>query len=152
MFSQKCHPANMPNKPKTRAHNSEELRPSSTLLLLSNDQALADLVREIVKPPWALVHHDAERFQIRKMFSQPNVRLVLLDDQTVDEDHRSWLLAQISKHFSGSPLLYVAGHHTDGNEKRARTNGAQYYVSKPLEPERFGEVLRSFLQVQLIKG
>lgn len=76
----------------------------------------------------------------------------LLDDQTVDDNDRSWLLAQIRKHFSGTSLLYVAGNQSDGNEKRARANGAQYYVSKPVSLQRFSDVLRSFLQVEQVIG
>jgi DNA-binding response OmpR family regulator len=60
---------------------------------------------------------------------------VILDDQAVVENERGWLLAQIRKHFSGISLLYVAANQSDGNEKRARTNGAHYYSSKPLSLE-----------------
>ena len=61
-----------------------------------------------------------------KMFTRPNVRLVKLDDHSVEESDRGWLLVQIRKRFSGPFLLYVAGSRSDGNEKRARTNGAHY--------------------------
>jgi hemerythrin-like domain-containing protein len=61
-------------------------------------------------------------------------------------------IAQIRKHFSGVSLLYVAGAQTDLNEKRARANGAHYYVSKPLSLERFGQVLESFLKAQQVDG
>jgi hypothetical protein len=84
----------------------------------------------------------------REVFSHPNVRLAILDDQAVVEDERGWLLAQIRRHFSGTSLLYIAGTQSDGNEKRARINGAHYYASKPLSLEQFGYVLRSFLQAQ----
>jgi DNA-binding response OmpR family regulator len=124
----------------------EEIRLSPTLLLLSDDDRLADLVLGIVKWPWKVVRQGADGHMSHKIFAHPNVRLVILDDQAVEEKDRSWLLAQISKHFSGTSLLYVAGSQSDGNEKRARTNGAHYYASKPLSPERFGHVLQSFLQ------
>jgi DNA-binding response OmpR family regulator len=80
----------------------------------------------------------------RKVFVQPNVRLVIFDDQAVEESDSGWMLAQIRKHFSGISLLYVAANQSDGNEKRARTNGAHYYSSKPLSLMRFGYVLQSF--------
>ena len=128
------------------------MRLSPTVLLLSDDEGLADLVREIVKRPWKLVRQGADRYMSHKMFAHPNVRLVILDDQAVEENDRNWLLAQIRKHFSGTSLLYIAGSHSDGNEKRARTNGAHYYVSKPFSLEQFGRVLQSFLQVQQVKG
>jgi len=120
------------------------------VLLLSNDEALTDFVVRIVKPPWRLVRRGA-RYMSPDIFTQPSVRLVILDDQAVEENDRSWLLAQIARHFSGTSLLYVAGSQSDGNEKRARANGAHYYASKPLSPVRFGHVLQSFLQANQIK-
>jgi len=128
----------------------DENRLSPTLLLLSDDQALTDFIGRIVKLPWKLVRHGADKCGSREVSAQPNVRLVILDDQAVLENERGWLLTQIRKHFSGTSLLYVAAIHSDGNEKRARTNGAHYYASKPLSLERFGYVLRSFLQAHEI--
>ena len=131
--------------------DSEETRLSPTLLLLSDDEALANFVLAIIKRPWKLVRQGADRFISHKLFNLPNVGLVILDDQAIEESDRGWLLAQIRKHFSGTSLLYVAGSQSDGNERRARTNGAHYYVSKPLSLERFGYVLQSFLQAQNAK-
>ncbi len=131
-------------------HDLEENRLSPTVLLLSDDQALTDLIGRIVKRPWKLVRHEADKYGSREVFTQPNVRLVILDDQTVVENERGWLLALIRRHFSGTSLLYVAASQSDDNEKRARTNGAHYYASKPLSFERFGYVLLSFLQARQI--
>ena len=119
------------------------------MLLLSDDEALVSFVLGTVQSPWKLVRHEAGKYGSREVFTQPNVRLVILDDQAVVEDERGWLLTQIRKHFSGSSLLYVAASQSDCNEKRARTNGAHYYASKPLSLDRFGYVLRSFLQHQI---
>ena len=121
-------------------------------LLLSDDEELVNFVRRVVKLPWGLVRQKAGKFMTREILAQPNLRLAILDDQSVDEDDRGRLLAQIRKHFSGVPLLYVAGSQSDDNEKRARANGAHYYVSKPLSFERFGQVLESFLQAQRVSG
>jgi response regulator of citrate/malate metabolism len=129
-----------------KTKDSRRNAPWPTLLLLSDDKALTDLVLEIVKQPWKLVRQSADRDMSRKVFSQPHVRLVIFDDQVVEENDRNWLLAKIRKYFSGAALLYVASSQNDRNEKRARTNGAHYYVSKPLSVERFGQVLQSFLQ------
>ena len=129
----------------------EETRPLPTALLLSDDQALIDLVFKVVKHPWILIHSQGAANLSREAFARPNVRLVVLDDQAVDENSRGMLLTQIRRRFAGTPLLYVAATQTDGNEKRARTNGAHYYASKPLSLDRFGYVLRSFLQAQQIK-
>ncbi len=128
----------------------ERLAPS--VLLLSDDVALTDFVRGLVKRPWKLICHRADKFMNREVLAQPNVRLAILDDQTVEENDRGRLLAQIRKHFSGVSLLYVAGSPSDDNERRARANGSHYYVSKPLSFERFGQVLESFLQTQKVDG
>jgi DNA-binding response OmpR family regulator len=151
-FFRECHVQKMAMRFKVKTEGLEEIRLSSTLLLLSDDEALVNLVLGIVEPPWKLVRSSADRYTNRRMFTQPNVRLVILDDQTVKENDRSWLLARIRKHFSGTSLLYVAGSHSDGNERRARSNGAHYYVSKPLALDRFGHVLQSFLRAQGAKG
>ena len=117
-------------------------------LLLSDDEELVDFVRRVVKPPWRLVRQSADKFMTREALAQPNLRLAILDDQAVDENDRGRLLAQIRRHFAGIPLLYVANIASDSNEKRARANGAHYYVSKPLSFDRFGQVVESFLQAQ----
>ena len=121
---------------------------SLVLLLLSNDEALANLLRGIVKQPGISVCRASGSELNRKIFSLPNVSLVILDDPVVEEADRSWLLTQIRKQFSGAALIYVAGSHSEKVEKLARTNGAQYYVSKPLEFDRFAQVVQSFLLAQ----
>ena len=138
-----------PNSARSEANiDLKETRLAPTVLLLSDDEALANFVLSIVKPPWTLVRHPTDKYGSREVFTQPNVRLVILDDQTVVGNERGWLLAQIRKHFSGTSLLYIAANQSDDNEKQARMNGAQYYSSKPLSLERFGYVLKSFLQAQ----
>jgi DNA-binding response OmpR family regulator len=132
--------------PKEKKKGLDEIRLWPTVLLLSDDEGVAKLVLEIVKRPWQVVRHRADRYLSHKIFTLPNLRLVILDDQAVEENDRSWLLARIRKHFSGTSLLYIAGSHSENNEKRARTNGAHYYFSKPLTHEPFGHVLQSFLQ------
>ncbi|MGA7871705.1 MAG: hemerythrin domain-containing protein [Candidatus Binatus sp.] len=130
----------------------KDVRLAPSVLLLSDDEPLVDLVRGVVKRPWKLVRQGSDRYMTREALAQPNVRLAIVDDQAVDENDRERLLAQIRKHFSGVSLLYVAGSQSDGNEKRARANGAHYYVSRPLSPERFGQVLQSFLRAQQADG
>jgi DNA-binding response OmpR family regulator len=118
------------------------------LLLLSDDEELTEFVRGVVKPPWRLARHAVAACASHRVFAQPNVRIVILDDQAVEENDRGWLLTRICKRIPSASLLYVAGNHNDASEKRARGNGAHYYVSKPLSFERFGYVLQSFLRAQ----
>ena len=119
-----------------------------TVLLLSDDEFLVKAVRGVVRSPWKLGHHGAGAYLSRDAFAHQNVRLVIFDDYAVDENDRGWMLAQIRKRFSNAPFLYIAAVQSNANEKRARANGAQYYISKPLSLERFGMVLKSFLQAQ----
>ena len=129
-------------------NDSNGMSLAPTLLLLSDDELLVRLVCQIVGPPWRLVRHASGKHVGGGMFTQPNVRLVIFDDQAVEESDRGRMLKQIRKRFSGTPLLYIAATQTDANEKRARSNGAHYYVSKPLSPVPFGQVLSSFLEAQ----
>jgi DNA-binding NtrC family response regulator len=128
------------------------IRLAPIVLLLSDDTALASLVSGIVGPPWTLVRYGTSQRERQEAFSRTNVRLVVFDDQAVAENDRDFLLAQIRKHHPGIALLYVAASQSDANEKRARANGAHYYVSRPLSLERFEQVLRSFLNAQQVHG
>jgi DNA-binding response OmpR family regulator len=118
------------------------------LLLLSDDKELIEFVHGVVKPPWRLAGYGDGARASHKVFAQPNVRIVILDDQVVEEEDRGWLLSRIRKRIPSASLLYVAGNHSDASEKRARGNGAHYYASKPLSFERFGYVLQSFLRAK----
>jgi response regulator of citrate/malate metabolism len=121
---------------------------SPALLLISEDEQLAGLVGAIVKPPWRVVHRIAATNSRRRMLGEHHVRVVIFDEEAVEEKDREALLGQITRFFSGASVLYVAATQSDANEKKARTNGAHYYVSKPLPLERFAQVLRSFLKTQ----
>ncbi len=159
-----------------------------TLLLLSADEMLADLVHGVVKPPWQIAERDARALDIRlvaqhpmrpplapanreighpirdmahphpekseppRFSPRPNVRLVIVDDQAIEEYDLNKLLAEICKQFSSAPILYVADRQSDDNERRARSSGAHYYISKPIPPERFTQVLTSFLRAEQTKG
>jgi len=119
---------------------------SPVLLLISEDEELATLICCLVEPPWRLVRCAADSNTPHSMLGEPHVRVVIFDDQAIEENARDGLLAQIARFFSGVPLLYVTATQSDANEKRARMNGAHYYISKPLPLERFTQVLQSFLK------
>lgn len=142
----------MPRDENSTRFNSiaatRDSRLEPVLLLFSDDELLVRLVCQIVGPPWRLVRHGTGSYDGREVFAQPNVRLVIFDDQVVEESDRGRMLEQIRKRLSGTPLLYIAATQTDAIEKRARANGAHYYVSKPLSAVPFGQVVRSFLEAQ----
>ena len=98
-----------------------------------------------------MAHPRPEKSQPPRFSPRPNVRLVIVDDQAIEEYDLVNLLAEIRKQFSGAPMLYVADRQSDDNERRARSNGAHYYISKPVPPERFTQVLTSFLRAEQTK-
>ncbi len=117
-----------------------------TLLLLSRDREIVELVADAAKPGWRVAEH-RETHALHNLFAEPRIRLVILDDEAIEEAERGRLLTQIRRRLPTASLLYVAGNHDERNEKRARTGGAHYYVSKPLELERFAQVLQSFMRM-----
>ena len=116
------------------------------LLLLSDDAQLRGLVAETADRGW-LVEQRRDPTKITDVMRRIDLRVVLLDDETVAETERGWLLAQLRRQLPGAALLYVAGHHDSLVEKRARAGGAHYYTSKPIHPSEFAEVLKSFLHL-----
>jgi DNA-binding response OmpR family regulator len=115
-----------------------------TLLLVTTDPTLVELVQEALAQPWKLIHH-GEHSNPWLYFAHPNIRMVILDDQDVAEPDRGWL-SDIRRRAMGAQLIYVTSNHSEAVEKLARRNGAQYYISKPLSPELFGRVLHHMQQ------
>ena len=118
-----------------------------TLLLISADEGLTRFVTGKVKPPWNISAYRPTE-AVRWMFTEPNVQLVVFDDEAIDASLRGMLLGRIRRLTRGGALLYVAGSHSDETERQARANGAHYYVSKPIEFEGFSRVLESFLRIR----
>jgi CheY-like chemotaxis protein len=114
--------------------------------LLSTDETLARAVGSVVEAPWRLEH----RYDIGGLIDflrLPDVRLVVVDDEAVTEGDRGWLVAQIRRHLEGATLLYVAASHSAENERRARSHGAHYYTSKPIETDDIAGVLKAFMEL-----
>jgi hypothetical protein len=114
--------------------------------LLSTDETLANAIGSVVEAPW--------RLELRCYISGlidflelPDVRLVVVDDEAVTEGDRGWLVAQIRRHLEGATLLYVAASYSAENERRARSHGAHYYTSKPIETDDIAGVLKAFMEL-----
>lgn len=112
--------------------------------LLSSDDDLARLVASAVEIPWRLERHSYAG-GVLDFLQIARVRLIIVDDELVSENDRSWLLAQVRRNLGDADLLYVAGSHSPENERRARSKGAQYYTAKPIETDEFTHVLRGFI-------
>lgn len=115
------------------------------LLLISPDDALVEFVRRIAHPGWRVEHH-RDLSHRADILWQPDLRVVLLDDEAIAATDRGWLLAQIRRHRPGAALVYVAANHDGEVEKRARAGGANFYTSKPIHDEQLADVLRSFMR------
>jgi len=117
--------------------------PAPMLVLFSADRELASLVRKSVKTPWKIELCEDPAIG-REVLSRPSVRMVIVDDGSVDEEARGWLLDRIRKFVPQALLIYIASAHSEADERRARGYAAQYYTAKPLDMDRTARVIESF--------
>ena len=104
--------------------------PKPVLVLLSRDTELIATVKHSVRPDWTLVSRDID--ELPGLIREPNVRLVVFDDESVDALDRGWALAEILRCAAHASIIYVAGQHDHDNERLARVRGVLFYTSKPL--------------------
>lgn len=116
------------------------------LALLSNDEQLTETVQGMAGSAWSLVKPGIAR--ISSLIREPNVRLVIFDDQSVAASDRGWVLTEIRRCASKASIIYVAGEHDHENEKQARTRGVLFYTAKPLIPGDVNLLLQRLLQMQ----
>jgi DNA-binding NtrC family response regulator len=145
------HPIEVPDRPdevyerrhKTTVAQRHPLEP--TILILSSDGSLFQLVQRGVPESRHIELCNDTSFAHWRL-SNGNIRLVVIDDQTVMPNDRCWLLNQIRHRDPDTFVIYIAAKHSAEREKQARTNGANYYMSKPVDAGRFTQVLRAFVQ------
>ncbi len=113
------------------------------IMVYSGDESVLDAVRQGAPQP-SRVEASHGAWEGRELYGQRRLRLIVLDDEGITDDDIGWLLGQVRRHAPGAMLIYVADRHSPERERRARTSGAQYYASKPIERDRFIEVVRSF--------
>ncbi len=128
------------------ARVAAELHADPAAIVFSADQALVSLAQQAVTSGWK-VELCRNAGTGREVLSQPNIRLVIVDDESVPEEARGWLLDWIRRFVPRALLIYIAGSHSPDDEKRARGYAAQYYTAKPLDTDRTLRVLQSFVRV-----
>jgi hypothetical protein len=116
------------------------------LALLSHDPKLAEIVEVAGRSEWSVIN--PEMTQIGDLIREPNVRLVIFDDQSVAPSDRGWALSEIRRCVSRASIIYVAGDHDQENEKQARTRGVLYYTAKPLIPGHVILLLQRLLHMR----
>jgi len=133
------------------AQRNHAQRPTSDpgipmLAVLSNDDQLTELVQGAAGSKWSVVKPAIA--EISSLIREPNVKLVIFDDQSVPSSDRGWALTEIQRCASRASIIYVAGQHNLENEKQARTRGVLFYTAKPLIPGDVSLVLQRLLQTQ----
>ncbi len=100
------------------------------LALLSNDDQLTQTIEGVAQSDWSVIK--PKMAEISSLAREPNVRLVIFDDQSVPAPDRGRALSEIRRYASKASIIYVAGNHDHENEKQARSRGVLFYTAKPL--------------------
>jgi hypothetical protein len=74
---------------------------------------------------------------------------VVIDDVAIDQPTCVWLLDQVHRLAPDALVAYIASVHTPEVERRVRSRGVQYYLSRPVDRERMLRVLHSFAVAHL---
>ena len=128
------------NHPPSRKSNSS--RP--VLALLSDDEQLAKMVDTLAVSKWSIIKPGMAK--VATLIREPNVKLIIFDDECVGVSDRGWALTEIRRCASKASIIYVAGDHDHENERQARTRGVLFYTAKPLIPDDVGLLIQRLLQ------
>jgi DNA-binding NtrC family response regulator len=130
------------NRIKLGSVSGESLQRMS-IVVFSRDESIVKLIAEGMGDSW-LMQTFADPNEARASLLKPGVRIVVIDDEAIDESTRGWLLDQVRKWAPQALVVYIAATHSDQTERRTRTYRVQYYTSKPIDRERTLRVLHSF--------
>jgi len=111
--------------------------------VFSRDESVVKTIAEGMSDSWVMEKftdpHEGHAFLLK-----PDARIVVIDDEAIDESTCGWLLGQVRKHAPRALVAYIAAVHSPETERRARAYNVQYYTSKPMDRERTLRVLHSF--------
>lgn len=138
------HPS--PSESANRRKRSAPVALRPALVVMSQDQSILAIAANAGSDQWR-VESRVPAIDNRELLALQNVRIVIFDDELVEPSDHGWMLAQIRRCAPQAAIIYVAGNHNWDTERQARTGGAQYYCSKPIDYTIFSEVLKSFLRV-----
>jgi DNA-binding NtrC family response regulator len=111
-----------------------------TILALSGDPSLVELLLKTCNRPWKVNVTD-DFTSYLNLVPDGECRVVVVDDEKLGESDRGWLLQRIQNWMPQAFIVYVASQHTADVERLARSRGAGYYLSKPLDIERLTHLL-----------
>lgn len=115
------------------------------MVIADGDKSLVALTEQAGASSW-IVEPCRDAVKARDRLSEGTPELILIDDDAVQADDRGWLLERIRQQAPRTFVIYVAAHHDGETEKRARAHGVHYYMSKPIDPNRFILVSQSFIK------
>jgi hypothetical protein len=115
------------------------------LVLLSRDTQLGKAVKRAAGKEWIVWSRVFD--ELASLIREPNVRLVVFDDQSVSALDRGWALAEIRRYFSRASIVYIAAQHDSEIEREARVRGVLFYTSKPLRPADASLLLKGVLRM-----
>jgi DNA-binding NtrC family response regulator len=111
-----------------------------TVLALSDDRGLVELLLKNCSRPWKVKVTD-DFTSYLNLIPNGDCRVVVVDDEKVLEADRGWLLNKIQNWIPQAFIVYIASRHTPDVERLARSRGAGYYLSKPVDTERLTHLL-----------
>lgn len=115
------------------------------LVLLSRDRELSESVTQAAGSEWTVIRRDVD--QLTNLIREPNVGVVVFDDQSVAALDRGWVLSEIRRCASKASIVYIADQHDPENERQARARGVLFYTAKPLMPGDVRLVLERLLRM-----
>lgn len=115
------------------------------LVIAGGDQSLFSIAQQAGASAWSIEScSDAMNARDQLLGSSP--QLILLDDEAIRPEDRGWLLERIRQQAPRTFIIYVAGQHDAETEKRARSHGVHYYMSKPVDSDRVIQVSQAFIK------
>ncbi len=113
------------------------------IAIFSRDESIVRLITDGLRGSW-VIEKFSDPLQARASMPKSGVRIVVIDDEAIEEATRGWLLDQVRKWAPHALVAYIAAIHNPETERRAREHRVQYYTSKPMDRERTLKVLHSF--------
>lgn len=111
-----------------------------TIVALTDDHDLVELLLKTCMRPWKVtVAGDFPTYL--NIASNGECKVVVVDDEKLVEADRGWLLNKLQNWMPQAFIVYVASHHSPDVEKLARSRGAGYYLSKPVDNDRLINLL-----------
>jgi DNA-binding NtrC family response regulator len=117
-------------------------------VVFSQDESIIGLIRDGLTNGWHIESY-SEPDEARIFLQRADIGVVVIDDVAIDQQTCGWLLVQVHRWAPDALIAYIASAHTPEVERRVRSRGVQYYLSRPVDRERTLRVLHSFAVAHL---